>query len=205
MRVPDPVLEFDDPTHTYRVDGVVYPSVTQVLTEAGFIDPTRFTEEGAERGSRIASVTEWYDTGELNEAAFVKAYPDEVGYLLAWKKFLRERVFAIVAIEEPVYNHAWGYAGTPDRRVQLIGGTGQCVPDIKTGAKAFWHGYQTAAYMDCCEGAVTTRMAVYLKPNGKYTCDPHDNYTHDIDVFRAALCVANELRAHGKTGDRYDG
>ena len=205
MTVPNPILEYDDLTHTYKVDGVVYPSVTQVLTEAGFIDPTWFTEEGAERGSRIASVTEWHDTGVLNEVAFVEAYPNEVGYLEAWKQFLSDRVGTILGIEERVYQDDYCFAGTLDRRVWLLGGVVKTVIDIKTGAKAWWHRYQTAAYMDCCEGAVGGRMAVYLKSNGTYTCDPHDNYTHDIDVFRAALCVANELRAHGKTGDRYCG
>lgn len=201
--MPDPVLEYDDKTHTYTVDGQVYPSVTQVLTEAGFIDPTWYTEEGAERGKNVALITELHDKNELADGRLEELYPQYVGYLVAWGKFCVERVEEILGIEERVCNTTWGYAGTLDRRVRLIGGTGQCIPDIKTGAKAYWHRYQTAAYMACDYDKVHTRMAVYLKPNGKYTCDPHDNYLHDLDVFRAALCVANEKRAHGKTGDRY--
>jgi len=202
-RVPEPLLEYDNATHTYKVDGVVYPSVTQVLREAGLIDDTWFTEEGAERGKEVALITELYDKGELDEALLTKTRPQYMGYLEAWKKFLRERVFVVVTIEERLYEHAYCYAGTSDRRVSLIDGTGRTLVEIKTGAKAWWHRYQTAAYM-AVRGALN-RMAVYLKPDGKYTCDPHDDYPHDIDVFRAALCIANEKRAYGKTGDRYGG
>ncbi len=205
-----PVLQYDDPTHTYKVDGVVFPSVTQVLTEAGFIDPTWYTPEGAERGKAVALITELWDKGTLAKGLVVQRHPEYVGYLAAWQKFLSERVAEIVATEERVYDATWRYAGTLDRRVRLSGCVlnSRTVLDIKTGAKAWWHRYQTAAYMACCCSmghTVTNRMAVYLKPNGTYVCDPHDNYPHGIDVFLAALCVANEKRAHGKTGDRYGG
>src|SRR5262245_2178024 len=55
------LLEFDPTTHTYRVDGVRYPSVTQVLERVGIIDysyipaPTR--EMALARGSAVHAWT----------------------------------------------------------------------------------------------------------------------------------------------------
>jgi hypothetical protein len=201
--VSEPQLQYDDATHTYTVGGVVYPSVTQVLGEAGLIDDTWYTEEGAERGSRVALVTELYDTGELDEATYTEKFPNEAGYLAAWRAFRCEHVERIEGIEEVVCSHIYKYAGRLDRRVVLHTGAA-VILDIKTGAHQWWWQYQTAAYAACfLPSILRARMAVQLKPNGKYTCHIHDNYAHDIDVFRAALCIANEKREHGKTGDRY--
>ena len=43
-------LLFDPEKHEYRVNSVLYPSVTEILSEMGFIDRTWFTEDGRLRG-----------------------------------------------------------------------------------------------------------------------------------------------------------
>ena len=205
--VSDPQLKYDDATHTYSVDGVVYPSVTQVLKEAGLIDETWYTEEGAERGKEVALITEMNDKGELDEALLAKTRPQYVGYLVAWGKFVEDRVIEVLAIEERVFNKTWGYAGTVDRRLVLRGPRrAQAIVDIKSGGRGIWEPLQTAGYLGCYDvvGA-TRRLAVHLRRNGKYSCYPHENFPRDYDVFRSALCLANWKRAHGKRGDGYGG
>jgi hypothetical protein len=61
-------LTYDDATHTYKLDGVVVPSVTQVLTAAGVIDNRWFTEEATHRGQLVHVATMLMDQGELNDA-----------------------------------------------------------------------------------------------------------------------------------------
>lgn len=181
-----PELTYTDEPHEYRLDGVVIPSVTQVLKEAGLIDVSGpwFTEACRERGENVALITELYDKSLLDESAVA----DELrGYLEAWAEFRRVWGFVPEQIEVPVYAALYEYAGTPDRVGALH--DVRTVADIKTGGPAPWHGLQTAAYSECYRGGLQ-RIGVHLKADGTYKVHPHDD-PDDRRVFLAALTLAN--------------
>jgi hypothetical protein len=96
--------------------------------------------------------------------------------------------FGTDAIEQPCYSAECRFAGTPDRVVHLAGEDTKTIIEVKTGGLAPWHKLQTAAQMQLVPGA-TGRIAVYLKPNGRYKVETHEAFAADWTVFRAALQV----------------
>lgn len=187
----EPLITFDRAEHLYRIDGVVVPSVTQVLTGAGLVDSRYFNNDATNRGSAVALITELHDKGTLAEQSVP---PGLRGYLEAWKSFLADSKCEITAIEEIVANGDCSYGGTLDRRANW-GGV-PYVLDIKTGAKAPWHSVQTAAYAYCFNPPVCGRACVYLRKEGKYSAVVHGALEGDWDVFRAALIVARWRNKH---------
>ena len=172
-------LHFDAATHTYTVAGTVYPSVTQIIKAAGLIDSEWFNEEATTRGTLVHFATALYDQSRLNWAKV----PDEVrGSLAGWIGFRRESKCEILEIETCIYDGYWCFAGTRDRLIKLNNVTS--ILDIKTGAKVFWHPYQTAGYR--LLHPVPRRFCIYLKPNGDYKLDPN---VDGIDEHHFLACL----------------
>ncbi len=178
------VLAFDATTHTYTHNGVVVPSVTQVL--ALVQDRRWFTEESAWRGSAVHAACELDDEGDLDEGTVLEEHR---GYLDAWRSFKFAAAPRFTAIEERFYSPL-GYAGTRDRRAIINGA--QCVLDLKTGDPGRVCALQLAAYATFGE----RRFAVRLKPNGRYTATEYAmaDCRRDMQRFLACLQVVN-LRA----------
>ena len=57
---------FDPEEHRFSVNGVVWPSITQVLREAGMIDDRWFDEYSATRGSYVHKICELHEKGILD-------------------------------------------------------------------------------------------------------------------------------------------
>ncbi len=111
-------IVFEPKSHVYYYDGKPLPSVTTILKAEGFIDTSFYDDYSRERGSLVHLATQLYDTEVLDEESID---PVIVPYLDAWKKFRKETGFIIEQIETPVFNPAYGYAGTPDRIGQFPG------------------------------------------------------------------------------------
>ena len=103
---------FSPDNHSYTHEGIVYPSVTQILQAEGFINTDWYDDYSRDRGSLVHLTTHYDDTEELDEESV-----DDViwPYLKAWRKFKKETGFVIEQIEVPLVNPAFSYAGTPDR------------------------------------------------------------------------------------------
>lgn len=127
------MIQFDEATHTYTVDGVEVPSVTTVCRFLSYdqkSDKPWLAKEAADRGTRIHAACAAMDW--LNDPV---AYdPDIAGYLLAYRRFLDDYRPDWEGIEYTVGNAAFGLAGTIDRFGHLYDGR-SCILDIKTGAK----------------------------------------------------------------------
>jgi hypothetical protein len=172
-------LLFDEASHTYTADGVVIPSVTQILAplnDLSFIKPD-VLQYKRELGTAVHKATELYDQGELDEAtvpAVVQPYLD------GWIRLRAELSFEILGMEERVFHPAHRYAGTYDRLVLLDGK--RCIWDLKTGGMFPSYGPQTAAYKNAVEKAsgkrVEARFTVELRDDGTYRLhemtDPED-------------------------------
>lgn len=196
-KVADSTLTFDAATHTYRLDGQVVPSVTQILGEAGLIDDRWYTEESQLRGRTVHVITALDDRGELDEAKVDAEYR---GYLDAWRRFKAETKCEILSVEERVCNFVYRYAGTIDRRIRLPGLIE--LGDLKTGQPEWWHRFQSAGYWMCHDINAGGRCSIYLRSDGTWKSQIHARHAYDTDVFRAALTLANAKRNEGITNDR---
>jgi hypothetical protein len=142
-----PTYHYDDATHTYRADGVRWPSVTEVLKYTGlsFAYP-----EGdyAERGTRIhyacrlmalgLSLDEALDC--LPECWRAKCKP----YMIGYSKFVKDAAPVFLSTETLLWSPELRCAGTRDAKVRIGNRTG-CI-DYKTGTVPKTVGLQTAAY-----------------------------------------------------------
>ena len=124
---------FDEATHTYTLDGVVIPSVTEICAPitCGKYPPVGVVQQAAARGTRVHELCALYD---------MDALPDEieaglVGYVKAWTAFCRDYKPVWRHIELPLYGEidpGQPFAGTLDRIGEIDGRTR--VVDIKTTA-----------------------------------------------------------------------
>lgn len=192
---PKPDLLFDEPTHTYRVDGVVIPSVTQILEAVGIIDyshiPPADREWALERGRMVHLYTQYDDEGTLDDSA---VDPRIRPYLEAWRAFRRDTgliLDKINGVEKRVYSRSHGYAGTLDRIGILARGIKTVLVDIKTNKAEPWVKLQLAAYA----GAVgppplqITRVCVELRDDETYRVLTFSgaNFNADFADFLGAL------------------
>ncbi len=184
-------VHFDEATHTYKVDGKVVPSVTQILKSAGLVEDRWFNEAARDRGRIVAVAIELHSKNNLQYV------PDGYqGYVDAWEKFLAETDFVPREVEQPRYHAVLGYAGTPDTEGDLWD-----LPttiDVKTGCDAPHYPIQTSAYDGFWLKTVKrARYCLFLKGDGGYNLREHSN-PRDWDVFLAALKVTHWQREHLK-------
>ena len=124
---------FEESTHTYTLDGVVIPSVTEICAPitCGKYPPVGVVQQAAARGTRVHELCALYD---------MDALPDEieaglVGYVKAWAAFCRDYKPVWTHIELPLYGEidpGQPFAGTLDRIGEIDGFTR--IVDIKTAA-----------------------------------------------------------------------
>lgn len=108
-------VEFDEATHTYSYNGVVLPSVTQILQAEGFVNTAFYDEWSRNKGSMVHLAVKYYLSGELDEETLD---PEIVPYLTAFKRFCDDTAFTVDQTEIPKRHTIYKYAGTPD----IIGG-----------------------------------------------------------------------------------
>ena len=185
------ILTFDDASHTYRVGGAVKPSVTQVLGKLSDFSmvPPDVLAAACERGTIVHKLCEYHDLNDLD--------PESIGewwkYLDAWINFCADYKAEWVHIEQPMFSHRYGYAGTPDRAGFLKGIRYGSV-DIKTGKTLHRVcGMQGAAYRQLFaenygfEWLTARRATVQLRDDGTYKFLPWD----DPDDWPAYLSLIN--------------
>lgn len=180
-------LEFDEPSHTYRVGGLVVPSVTQVLRP--LIDlsgiPREVLEAKRDLGTRVHAACQFDAEGDLDEAT---VEDDVAPYLDAWRRFCAESGAVILASERRVFHPLYRYAGTLDLELRIKGVT--WIVDIKTSISTpLSTGPQTAAYAAARnEPSVARRAALRLRPDGTYRFDQLQA-PDDWSVFLACLTL----------------
>lgn len=184
-----PTLTFEKDTHTYRLDGVVVPSVTQILKEFGLVDFSGIDpdvlKKAADRGTYVHKCCELIFHNDLDIDAID---PEAVPYVQAFQKFLAEQCghdgFKIIEMEKAIFHPFLRYAGTLDILAERF--KEPWIIDIKTGAPQISYALQTAAYENCFP-AVHKRACLYLSRDGKYRLHP---YTDGNDVRIWQSCVS---------------
>jgi len=108
-------LDFDRLPHRYRVDGVVYPSNTQVLKAQGLIRlngvPPGILERARQRGSDVHAIIHYANEGDLDETSIDPQY---AGYLTAWRRCMFERRLTPLLCEYRIASRRHRIAGTLD-------------------------------------------------------------------------------------------
>lgn len=198
------MLQFDDATHTYTLDSVRVPSVTQVLKPLYSFDgiPRAVLNAKAALGTAVHRACELLDDDDLDEdSEDGRAALEPIsGYLAGYKKFMAEKNPVVIFNERQLYHPTHRYAGTIDRRYALRGELWDI--DLKsTVAMSPIVGIQTAAYSEmfkahALSGNTTARRgALQLFPDGDYKLwefkDPSD-----FSVFLSLLTIQRFKERH---------
>lgn len=198
------VLKFDAETHTYTLDGVRLPSVTQILKRLS-AEAYRFVDRGvmeaaAALGTAVHKLIELDVAGTLDEDALDARL---VPYLNSWRQFRFTSGFEPVYSEQLVHSERFGYAGQLD----LLGRFGKrwALVDAKRCAQVpITAGPQTAGY----ELAVRERfpqLFTAATPIDRYALQLNTDGTHrlvpfkdpdDSRVFLSELTTRNFLKRH---------
>ena len=202
------MLEFDEALHEYRYNGVVVPSVTQII--APLSDHSGIPEWILKRkqaiGKAVHKVCELYDNGKLDESS---VHPEIAGYFDAYKAFLRDTCALVLQNEQPVYSRMHNYAGTLDRMYQMPMHRPNCwsaddsvlcdlktVVDLKPATGPQTAGYLLASDLASTAGPPILRCALQLKPTGQYHIQMY-NESSDKAVFLSCLQTFNWKKYHG--------
>ena len=176
------LLFYDEATHTYAIDGIKVPSVTEIVGLLNSVDMNNpMIRQAAVRGSLVHEYCEAIDYG----AAPDEVEPELVGYLRAYNAFLRDYRPDWLYVERPLYSAVHGYAGTLDRLGCIDGKI--TIVDLKTNASfdrtaKIKLACQLFGYAEMFEERyaikVQDRFGVQLKKDGTYTV--HNPHKHEL-------------------------
>ena len=194
-----PEINFDPDGHVYRVDGSIWSSVTQDLESCGLtcfdIVPTDVLEEARRRGKYTHAAACLIDEGDYDREYTAGQWPQYVGYIDAYEKFVEDSGFKPRRTEQIVLDETFGIIGTLDREGEVIDRDwlrfyGAPMPeewdafllDLKTGAFQPGTALQLAGYDFCLPKERRLRMSIHLRPDGtykpKFFYGPSDKYTY---------------------------
>lgn len=192
MGAPQP-FRFDAGPHEYLNPdtGEVYPHITGMLAQTGWIDDSWYTEEGSERGTAVHRLTADYDLGALDVASCKSRFRS---YLLAHVKAMRAVQVKVLAVEEPLVHSRFRYGGRPDRDALVA--NARATWEIKSGGADRSHAIQTAlqAILIADECGLPPksilRFCCYLTAKGKFKLEEHRADSDFVEAYRViARCT----------------
>ncbi len=185
-------IELDEATHTYRVEGRRFVGVTGEMEECG-LRAESFVDDGAlERGRIVHAMCAALDRNNPFRWDIHRSYH---GYVAAWENAKRETGLNIQLIEHRVSDPTRGYAGTLDRTAYWR--SRLAIVELKTGAINPVTRLQLVAYGNALKaGAVFERLAIQLKPDGRFRVAHYElaSYINDLHDFWSVLRVAAWIR-----------
>lgn len=197
-------IDFDEETHIYKINGIAYPSVTEIvrfcsIDEAKNADPYAALA-ARERGTEVHAACEYYDyTGAVPEDLSEESAP----YVAAYIQFLRDNDVKWKLIEHVVGNSRLGFCGTLDRMGTINGVN--CIVDLKTSAKvnvpSLTAQLQLYADLLSCDESLppdTQLYGIQLMRNGKYRIYKCD---FDSQISTDCMCLYKTLKS--MKGKRY--
>lgn len=205
---------FDHETHIGRMNGEIWPSVTQLLKEERLIDYTGVPQEVLERkrllGVRVHAATSLLDDCDLDEEHFNATFPECVPFLEAYRNFRVMQAFEPGPKIGRLVSKKWRLHGEPDEHgVRILTRAGEkYLIDYKCTFKMFAStGPQLAGYelllLDVLKIRVKKRFGLLLKPNGKFDLEPFTD-PNDRNDFQAALWLHWQRRTKYKTMSEKD-
>lgn len=199
------MLEFDEPTHTYTLDGQVIPSVTQILKPLDDYSniPAFILEQARERGEYVHKACELYVWGTLDLDEVDEDYRP---YIDSFILFIEETGFIAESVEQKIYHPKMKYAGTVDLQ-GIIPASGKnkdvkVLVDTKATSKIMPAvGPQTAGYLHAWNALYTdnqcdSRYVLHLKKDG-YEFQLLKS-SDDLNVFFSCLNIHNFITRNQK-------
>jgi len=181
------MLTFNEKYHEYKKDGIIIPSVTQLLQEAGIVPDMTFADPTL--GNAVHRATSLDDKGELDPDYDCEPVMRRVE---AWRVFKKLNKVDILVNEKPMYSKL-GFCGTVDRIVDIKGKRG--VIDIKTGKiRQKSTILQLLAYKRLAEEQghkIEFMYEVYLGDRGSYEIIFHKINDADWQIFLKILAIRN--------------
>ena len=188
-----PELTFDDLTHTYRLNGIIIPSVTTLmkpLSDRTYedVDPV-VLQNAAKRGTAVHEACENYALYGIEDC------PSEYyGYFEAFKSWWDKEKPIVLAPECQVYHKMLGYAGTTDLLCEIRGSV--TIVDYKTTAKMepMLVGVQLEGYARAWEShgvKIDDRIALHLQRAGKFSANHFPKNKECWDVLNSLLKIHN--------------
>jgi len=194
-------LEFDEASHTYRVDGRKVPGVTEVIR--AFSPGFQASDWHKQRGIACHAAIALSNLGKLD---WKSVDPAIAGRVRAWEKFRRDFGGTVIAVEKKLAHDMYLYAGTLDAAIERKDGI--VVVDAKSTVEDFvvW---QLAAYAMLftakTKRSVRRVGAVRLADDEKYQCTWFDEreIAKAARQFLGMVTTFNALQEYGITkGDR---
>ena len=184
------MIQFDEKSHTYTLDGVELPSVTHICRFLAYdykSDRPWLAAEAARRGTAVHEACALIDYGEEPEET-----PEIAGYLKAYRRFLKDCRPDWEGIETPLFvcDDWYKFAGTPDRWGKMSGKL--TLLDIKSGTV---HVPYVSAQL-CGYGLMLLAMGrdirsfytLRLDKSGVYELTPTEP---DLDLLEACITLHN--------------
>lgn len=165
--------------------GVLYPHITGMLNDTGWVDDEWFTEESSERGVAVHRLTADYDLKSLDVATCTSKYR---GYLLGHVKAVGIARPTWLAVEEPLVHSTLRFGGRPDR--DCIAYNLRAAWEEKSGQAARGHQIQTAlqAILIADEARMPAtaiaRFCCYVKAGGKFKLEEHTDRRDFDEAYR---------------------
>lgn len=189
-------IEFDEVTHTYRVNGTVYPGVTSILSNVGLTPDFSKIYPDVLEYKRILG-TEVHKAIELDLQDNLGDYDPVIEpYINAWKRFREDMKIIMIETETPFFSAQYRYCGKLDLLAEFNGNEIGLF-DFKTTSaiSMMFVGPQLAAYdagyrewKGMTKDKPFKRFVVQLKDNGKYKLYQCDNQ-NDLNIFFYALQI----------------
>ena len=180
--------------HIYRVDNIVFPSVSTILNS--FLPPSGFyTPEGAELGH---CRHEWYAFLAQGNKPKHPPHVDIIDAVAGCEKFLAEVRPEYVSGEIPYFHPTLRYCGTPDAILKINGQLSVC--DYKPKNKNKRTRLQTALYylLLRANGVMVTQRFEARFYDCIYRLERHED---SQDIRRAEIMVAAFNEPPGKRKD----
>lgn len=165
---------FDDENHTYFIDGIEYPSVTEICEPISFkkLDAIQkqVIQRSADRGSKIHEIINEYI---LTDSYDIDSIPNEfIPYFSAFIEWWRTYKPIPLFSEKILGNADYGVCGTADFICKIDGET--ILIDFKTTSSLDkkYLSAQLAGYSNLCrlQGIkIDRRYALHLKKDGSYS------------------------------------
>lgn len=196
-------LTFNKENHEYRIDGVVIPSVTQVIEAVGLSNfggvNNELLERAAAFGDAVHAAINYKCKGTLDEDSIDPAL---IPYLQGWENFVEDYGYVRHETEYCGHSELYRFGFTIDQMGVFNGKAihmGKVLVDIKTGHPYPAHKYQMAGYVLGAGKEYKNIILLYLNPefHRGYKVVFSKNNKREQSVFLAALTIYNVRREEG--------
>jgi len=198
-------LDFTEEGHIYRVDGVIYPSVTQALSDWIYIDlaggwyvnvisgqkvPAHIWEAAQDRGTACHKILEYLLTGQGVDKSLLDM--ELLGHTTAIEKWMSDYSPEVILCEHRGFNEKEKYCGTLDFFVNCKKIKHPVLGDEKSGMEGKvgpqTSGYEPIARKETGYKGIINRYCLQTGPNGDYTFEPCGSST-DWQYFKMKLSI----------------